>query len=135
MNLSVTDPAFLFPGISLLFLAYTNRYLALASVVRQLNDFSENELNENRGQQIKSLHTRILLIKYMQVFGVFAFLCCVLAMFCLVFSYQYAGQILFVASLVCMAASLILSLSEILKSGQSLRIELARTGINKKAND
>lgn len=135
MNLSVTDPAFLFPGISLLFLAYTNRYLALASVVRKLNEINEEGLNENRGQQIKSLHTRILLIKYMQVFGVFAFLCCVLAMFCLVFSFQQAGQVLFIASLVCMTASLVLSLSEILKSGQSLSIELARTGINKKTKN
>jgi len=37
MTLNITDPAILFPGISLLFLAYTNRYLALASIIRQLN--------------------------------------------------------------------------------------------------
>ena len=132
MTLSVTDPAFLFPGISLLFLAYTNRYLALASIVRELNNVDIVEFNENRGQQIKSLHTRILLIKYMQVFGVLAFLFCVLAMFSLIFSLQNTGQILFIGSLSCMTASLILSLSEILKSGQSLRIELDRTGMNKK---
>ena len=42
MNLNITDPAFLFPGISLLFLAYTNRYMALASIVRKLNsNFTE----------------------------------------------------------------------------------------------
>jgi len=134
MTLSVTDPAFLFPGISLLFLAYTNRYLALASIVRELNKVDSAELSENRGKQIESLHTRILLIKYMQVFGVLAFLSCVLAMFALIFSLQNAGQILFLGSLCCMTASLILSLSEILKSGQSLRIELDRTGMNKKTN-
>jgi len=132
MTLSVTDPAFLFPGISLLFLAYTNRYLALASIVRELNNVDAVELSENRGKQIKSLHTRILLIKYMQVFGVLAFLFCVLAMFSLIFLFQNTGQILFLGSLTCMTASLVLSLSEILKSGQSLRIELDRTGINKK---
>jgi len=70
MDMSITDPAFLFPGISLLFLAYTNRYLALASIVRKLNEIEESEFDQNREKQIESLHMRILLIKYMQVFGV-----------------------------------------------------------------
>jgi len=129
MSLSITDPAFLFPGISLLFLAYTNRYLALASIVRKLNEHDNAEFDENREKQIESLHMRILLIKYMQVFGVLAFLCCVMAMFFLIFSLQKIALVLFVSSLVCMCASLFLSLKEILKSGQSLRIELDRTGV------
>ena len=129
MNMSITDPAFLFPGISLLFLAYTNRYLALASIVRKLNEIEESQFDQNREKQIESLHMRILLIKYMQVFGVIAFLCCVLAMLCLIFSFKEIAVVLFVSSLLCMCASLLLSLKEILKSGQSLRIELERTGI------
>jgi len=129
MNMSITDPAFLFPGISLLFLAYTNRYLALASIVRKLNEIEESEFDQNREKQIESLHMRILLIKYMQVFGVIAFLCCVLAMLCLIFAFKEIAVVLFVSSLLCMCASLLLSLKEILKSGQSLRIELERTGI------
>jgi len=128
LSISITDPAFLFPGISLLFLAYTNRYLALASIVRKLNDHDQGEFDENREKQIESLHTRILLIKYMQVFGVLAFLCCVLTMFSLVFALQDIASILFIGSLVFMTTSLILSLKEILQSGQSLRIELDRTG-------
>lgn len=129
MDMSITDPAFLFPGISLLFLAYTNRYLALASIVRKLNEIEESEFDQNREKQIESLHMRILLIKYMQVFGVIAFLCCVLAMLCLIFAFKEIAVVLFVSSLLCMCASLLLSLKEILKSGQSLRIELERTGI------
>ena len=129
MDMSITDPAFLFPGISLLFLAYTNRYLALASIVRKLNEIEESEFDQKREKQIESLHMRILLIKYMQVFGVIAFLCCVLAMLCLIFAFKEIAVVLFVSSLLCMCASLLLSLKEILKSGQSLRIELERTGI------
>jgi len=128
MTLSITDPAFLFPGISLLFLAYTNRYLALASVVRELNKNFSQDHDDNREKQIESLHTRILLIKYMQVFGVFAFLCCVLSMLALILEYQALGSVIFVISLALMSTSLLLSLVEILKSGQSLRIELDRTG-------
>ena len=113
----------------MLFLAYTNRYLALASIVRKLNEIEESEFDQNREKQIESLHMRILLIKYMQVFGVIAFLCCVLAMLCLIFAFKEIAVVLFVSSLLCMCASLLLSLKEILKSGQSLRIELERTGI------
>ena len=128
MNLSITDPAFLFPGISLLFLAYTNRYLALASIVRKLNDHDIDEFDENREKQIESLHMRILLIKYMQVFGVLAFLCCVSTIMMLIFSFEKPALILFVSSLSFMIISLFVSLTEILQSGKSLRIELDRTG-------
>lgn len=127
MNLSITDPAFLFPGISLLFLAYTNRYLALAGIVRSLNNNIETQDIENRIKQIDSLHVRILLIKYMQAFGVVAFLFCIFSMFALISQQQNVGEILFMSSLGSMTISLLLSLTEVLKSGQSLRIELDRT--------
>ena len=38
MELSINTPALLFPAITLLMLAYTNRFLALASLVRSLHD-------------------------------------------------------------------------------------------------
>ncbi len=131
MILNITDPAFLFPGISLLFLAYTNRYLALANIIRALNSSSDDHDSGNRIEQIRSLHLRIILIKYMQALGVLAFLFCVLAMLCLMFDRQDTGEVLFVGSLVCMVISLTLSLTEIMKSGQSLKIELDRTEVRK----
>ncbi len=127
MNLSVTDPAFLFPAISLLFLAYTNRYLALANIIRSLNSHLEEDQSENRLKQIESLHLRITLIKYMQAFGVLGFLFCVSSMLMLLLQFQDAGEVVFVGSLACMIISLCLSLLEIMKSGQSLKIELDRT--------
>jgi len=127
MTLSITDPAFLFPGISLLFLAYTNRYLALANIIRSLNSHLDDDESDNIALQIQSLHLRIILIKYMQAFGVLAFLFCVLAMLCLLFDQQSGAETLFIASLICMVISLALSLTEIMKSGHSLKIELKRT--------
>ncbi len=116
-----------------MFLAYTNRYLALASIVRSLNTSFEDQDTENRIQQIRSIHIRILLIKYMQAFGVVAFLFCVFSMFALISMQQKTGEILFAASLGAMTISLLLSLIEVLKSGQSLKLELDRTHlINKK---
>ncbi|MCH2190847.1 MAG: DUF2721 domain-containing protein [Gammaproteobacteria bacterium] len=134
MTLSITDPAFLFPGISLLFLAYTNRYLALANIIRSLNSHSGDDESDNIALQIQSLHLRIILIKYMQAFGVLAFLFCVLAMMCLLFDQQNGGETLFIASLACMIISLTLSLTEIMKSGHSLKIELMRTQNKTKSN-
>ena len=127
MTLSITDPAFLFPGISLLFLAFTNRYLTLATIVRQLNEVLAEQEDANRARQIQTLRLRIELIKYMQAAGIVAFLFCVLSMMCLILNEQRIGEWLFMASLVTMFVSLVLSLIEVLKSGQTLKIELDRT--------
>jgi hypothetical protein len=129
MLLSITDPAIMFSGISLLFLAYTNRYLSLASVVRTLNKELMKDDGKNRIQQIRNLHLRIILIKYMQAFGVLSFLFCVFAMLMLFWQNQMLGEALFITSLVTMVISLVLSLIEIMMSGQSLKIELERTNI------
>lgn len=130
MLLNITDPAIMFSGISLLFLAYTNRYLALASVVRTLNKDLKQDDGLNRIKQIRNLHLRIILIKYMQVFGVLSFMFCVFAMLMLFWSKQVLGEAFFISSLVTMAVSLVLSLIEILMSGQSLKIEMDRTNLS-----
>lgn len=129
MNLNITDPAIMFSGISLLFLAYTNRYLALASVARTLNKDLKNQDEHNRIRQIQNLHLRINLIKYMQVFGVISFLFCVFAMLTLFWKNQFLGETFFIMSLVTMIISLLISLAEILKSGESLKIEFERTNV------
>jgi len=129
MLLSITDPAIMFSGISLLFLAYTNRYLSLASVVRTLNKELMKDDGKNRVEQIRNLHLRIILIKYMQAFGVLSFMFCVFAMLMLFWKEQMLGEALFISSLVTMIISLVLSLIEIMMSGQSLKIELDRTNV------
>lgn len=127
MTLNITDPAIMFPGISLLFLAYTNRYLALASVIRSLNKDLKKQDHKNRVEQIENLHLRVNLIKYMQAFGVISFLFCVFSMLSLFWQHQELGELCFLISLTAIVISLFISLIEILKSGQSLQIEIART--------
>jgi hypothetical protein len=127
MTLNITDPAIMFPGISLLFLAYTNRYLALASVIRTLNKDLKKQDQKNRIEQIENLHLRVNLIKYMQAFGVLSFLFCVFAMLSLFWQHQASGEICFIVSLGAIVISLLISMVEILKSGQSLQIEIDRT--------
>ncbi|MEO0368197.1 MAG: DUF2721 domain-containing protein [Pseudomonadota bacterium] len=124
--ISVTDPAILFPGISLLFLSYTNRYLALAAIVRSLTDPENKIARQSRTAQIQNLKLRIVLIKYMQASGIVAFIFCLMSIFALLLHAQTVGEWLFVGSLVAMFISLILALSEILNSGVVLKLELSR---------
>ena len=129
MPLSVTDPAILFPGISLLFLAYTNRYLALASIIRELNKAfaSSPEFDENREEQIQSLLYRVTLIRLMQLHGVLAFMSCTLSVATLLVGLLTIGKIAFAGSLLFMFISLFYALLEVARSGTGLRIEIERT--------
>lgn len=126
MEISITTPALLFPAISLLMLAYTNRFLALASLIRNLHSkYKEHSNKEGLLQQIKNLRLRLRLIRLMQFFGVLSLICCVLSMFLVYQQWMPLAKALFAASLVAMAVSLFLSLSEIQISTKALEIELS----------
>ena len=123
-NMSLTTPALLFPAISLLLLAYTNRFLTLAQVIRQMHAGSKEEVPELVRRQLKGLMHRIRLIKQMQGFGVLSFILCALAMFMLFLEQQTAGKVLFGLSLLTLAVSLLLSLLEVMVSTDALNIVL-----------
>lgn len=126
MELSITTPALLFPAISLLMLAYTNRFLALASLIRNLHDKYKKEPDEKHiVQQIRNLRARIRLIRSMQAYGVFSFLLCVMCMFCIHKGWTDASYIIFALSLLSFVISLILSLIEITLSMRALEVELS----------
>ncbi|MEM9051021.1 MAG: DUF2721 domain-containing protein, partial [Bacteroidota bacterium] len=77
-ELSLTTPALLFSAISLIMLAYTNRFLAYAAVVRNLHDKYLEKMDDNLIEQIKNLKLRLNLTRYMQIFGISSLLLCVL---------------------------------------------------------
>jgi len=129
MSLNITDPAILFPGISLLFLAYTNRYLALANIIRQLNKVIDDHFDENREKQIQDLLARVKLIRLMQLFGIMAFISCILSISCMLFGFQTAGEYAFGGSMACMFVSLCTAFIEVSKSGDGLRLEIERTHV------
>lgn len=126
MELSITTPALLFPAISLLMLAYTNRFLALASLIRNLHEkYKKDENQKHIIEQLKNLRSRIRLIRSMQSFGVLSFLFCVVCMFCIFRGWGQASYIIFAVSIACFIASLILSLMEISMSTRALELELS----------
>lgn len=122
--MTLTTPALLFPAISLLLLAYTNRFLVLAQLIRQLKQM-EGEQNEQLiARQLGMLRKRILLTRGMQAFGVLSFLVCTLSMFAVFLGGQMLGVVLFGASLVLLSISLVYSLYEVVLSTNAINLEL-----------
>jgi Protein of unknown function (DUF2721) len=124
MEINITTPAVLFPAVSLLLLAYTNRFLALASVIRQLHGDYKAAPSPHYLGQIESLRWRIHLVRQMQFYGVFSLLMCTLCMFFLFWDMVVAAEIAFSIGLVAMIISLILSLIEIQISIRALDLHL-----------
>lgn len=124
MKIELTTPALLFPAISLLLLAYTNRFLTLANLIRELHARYKAERDQLIPGQIANLRYRVYLIKDMQAFGVASLLLCVVCMFVLFAGWELAGRLIFGISLVLMIASLALSLREIQVSVDALDLRL-----------
>lgn len=126
MNISFNTAALLFPAISLIMLAYTNRFLALAALVRSLHAkyLDHNKSGVLHGQ-IENLRYRLKLIKRMQAMGVVSFVSCILCMFCIYLGLAHLAEFTFALSLLCFAISLIISLIEIQLSNKALELELS----------
>ncbi|PBQ31365.1 II family cellulose-binding protein [Sphingobacteriaceae bacterium] len=126
MTISINTPALLFPAISLIMLAYTNRFLALAAVVRNLHDRTKTgEPNPVLHAQIKSLRYRLKLIKAMQFMGVLSFLLALVSMYFINANNETPANITFAISVVLFAGSLFISLLEIQVSTKALELELS----------
>jgi len=126
MEITFNTPALLFPAISLLLLAYTNRYLAIANLIRKLHDeYIRGEKNRLILNQIRILRQRINLVRYMQGLGVFSFLCCVVTMYGVYQQWISLTRYIFALSLLSLLASLVISLLEIAKSTKALELELS----------
>ena len=135
MEININTPALLFPAITLLLLAYTNRFLALANLVRKLHDeYRKGEKDQIRLKQIHSLRRRINMVRYMQALGVFSFLCCVGSMYSLYRSKPETANIIFAVSLLSLMASLVISLVEITQSTKALELELSDLEDSEKSN-
>jgi hypothetical protein len=113
MDFSLSTPALLFPTVSLLMLAYTNRFLTLATIIRGLHDRYKNDQNDNLLGQIANLRYRVYLIRNMQIFGVLSLLFCVISMFALFAGWVTGGQWSFAIALLLMIVSMLISLREL----------------------
>ncbi len=124
MELTISTPALLFPTVSLLMLAYTNRFLALASIIRKLHADWKASPDPIYLAQIANLRNRLRLIRGMQSVGILALLLCLVCMAMFLIGCPEAARWVFGASLALMTLSLGLLLWEIQLSGGALNLHL-----------
>jgi uncharacterized membrane protein len=125
MTLHIETPALLFSATSLILLAYTNRFLTIAQIVRGLKKTYDEKQNKSILGEIKNLNLRLTLIRYMQMFGVLCLFLSVFAMLMLFFELQFFGLCFFGASMLCLLVSLGISFWEISISVNALKMHLS----------
>ena len=123
--LTLTTPALLFSAISLLLLAYTNRFLALAQLVRNLHALYKQNSDSILLGQIKNIRVRVHIIRYMQISGIVSLLLCVLSMFLIYIGESIWSEAIFGVALLLLIASLALSVWEIQISVKALDLHLS----------
>lgn len=124
-KLTLITPTFLFSAISLILLAYTNRFLSYAQLVRTLKDRYMEDHSALTHAQIMNLRKRLYLTKYMQLFGVASLLLCVATMFLIYIGMQVISAYVFGIAILLLIISLSLSVWEIQISAKSLEIYLS----------
>ena len=125
IEITLGTPALLFPAVSLLLLAYTNRFVTLANLIRNLHDKYKADPNAILKGQIANLRYRVELIKHMQASGISSLFICVVCMFSLFAGYTEVAKWIFAFSLLLMLASLGLSLLEIWISVRAINLHLS----------
>jgi hypothetical protein len=126
MEMTITTPSLLFPAISLLMLAYTNRFVVLTNVIRQLSNLEDAHSKNVVVRQIENLRLRVQVIRQMQAYGVLSFVLCTMSMFALLLAWPLTGQFLFAVSLILLVVSLTFSLYEVNISTKAINIELEK---------
>ena len=124
MDFTLTTPALLFPAISLLLLAYTQRFLHLAALMRELYARYQENPNPRLKGQIQNLKYRLEIIRNEQVFGVACFFLSVLSMFLLFLQQEMAAKLVFGTGLFLLLISLALSLREVQVSIEALQLQV-----------
>ncbi len=124
-DLTLTTPALLFSAISLLLLAYTNRFLALAALVRSLHAQYKQSPDELLFGQIKNLKLRLSLIRHMQIYGLASLLLCVGCMLLIYIGYMLVAIWVFGIALFLLISSLAISIWEIHISVKALNLHLS----------
>ena len=125
MTLNIETPALLFSATSLILLAYTNRFLTIAQIVRGLKKTYDQDQNKSILLEIKNLNLRLTLIRLMQLFGVLCLFLSVFGMLMLFFDMQTIGIYLFGFSMLSLLISLGISFWEISISVNALRLHLS----------
>ncbi len=132
--MELSTPALMFGAISLILLAFSNRFHTLASLIRSIHANRSGESRALEIQQIPLLKKRLYLIKSMQAFGVLSFLFCTASFFFLFIENHFLGKLLFLISVFTLFLSLAISFFEVILSTQALDLLLEDWNENNENN-
>ncbi len=124
MHLAISTPIILFPALSLILLAYTEKIIQLGRLSRKLKRQYDVNKSDNIIEQIKNIRKRIYLIRNMQAFGTASFFLCITSIFLLFASQELIAQYVFWLSMILLMVALFLSLREIILSSVALNFAL-----------
>ena len=124
-ELTLTTPSLLFSAVSLIMLAYTNRFLSYAQIVRTLKTEYDLHPSKITAAQIENLRSRLYLIRMMQILGIVSLLLSAVCMFLIYVGLQTFAVIVFAISLLSLIASLGISIGEIIISVRALELHLS----------
>lgn len=124
MDIDLTTPALLFSAISLIMLAYTNRFLSYAQLVRTLKEQYMENPSSVKAAQIANLRKRLYLTRAMQVTGIGSLLLCVVSMFFIYIQLHLVSVYIFGLALLLLIISLTISIYEIYISVKALELHL-----------
>lgn len=136
MQLDLTTPALLFPGVAILMLGYVNRYIGTAGVIRTFKkDYDSGYKHVDVVKQITILQKRIGLSRMMLASAAISLLLASLSMLLIFEKQQVTGEIIFALALAAMIISICFSLYETKLSNRSLNIEIADVLKREKSKD
>lgn len=124
-QLAISTPALLFSIISLLMIAFTNRFMSMASLIRDLHERFLKQPDKTILIQIKNLRKRISMIRNMQIIAISSLLVSILCMFFIFWGMDIIAKWLFVFGLIGLSISLIISAYEIMISTEALDAEIS----------
>lgn len=125
MEITLTTPALLFPALSLLLLAYTNRFMAIANRVRNLKPQYLSTHSPSIMGQIVNLRKRLYIVRNMQILGIASMFGCVLCMLLIFLGLRQAGVWVFGVALLGLLVSLGMSLRELIISIEAIKFDLS----------
>jgi hypothetical protein len=123
-DINITTPAILFSTISMVHIAYTNRFIAISNLIRGLKDRYTDTHDENIIHQINKLRKRLYMIRNMQLYGIISLLLSIVSIILMYMKYQVLGEVSFGLGLLFLFISVLLAGREIWVSVNALDIEL-----------
>ncbi len=125
MTFAISTPIILFPAISLILLAYTEKFIQLARLIRNLKKQSASQTVPHLEEQIINLRRRVYLIRNMQAFGTGSFFLCIASIFLMFSELDQIAWYSFWISMVLLMIALYLSFKEVSLSSAALKLVIS----------